>query len=153
MSKRKAVAFIAFLLIAAIGIVALVIAPRFLTQSSPLDKSIVKQFVYEIDPTYPPVAGLDVDLWNTVGLKDSSTTDASGYVTFAGLVDETYTIKWIWGGVEDSESQIIDCSQLVWDFGTNYLQSKSGGGLHLAEAWGQASRASRQVVGENQIDG
>ena len=147
MSKKKAVVFIAFLLIASVAV--LVVAPRFLTQSSPLDKSIVKQFVYDVDPTYPPVAGLDVDLWNTIGLKDSSTTDASGYVTFAGLVDETYTIKWMWGGVEDSESQIIDCSQLVWDFGTNVLQSKSGGGLHLAEARGQASHASRQVAGES----
>ena len=112
-----------------------VLVRPFLTPSSPLDKSIVKQFVYDIDPTYPPVPNLDVDLWNSIGLVDSGVTDASGYVTFAGLVDETYTVKWMWGGTEGSESQIIDCSKLVWDLGINYLESKSGGGLRLAEAW------------------
>jgi len=54
-------------------------------------------------------------------------TDSSGCVTFVDLLDETYTLKWMWGSVEYSESQEIDSSKIVWDLGTNYLESKSGG--------------------------
>ena len=132
MNNRKAVAFtiiiLAVALIFNVLLTIMVLSPLFIHNSSPLDKSIVKQFVYDIDPTYPPVVSLDVDLWNSIGIVDSGVTDVNGFVTFTGLVDETYTIKWMWGGVADSESMQIDCTQLVWDFGTNYLASKSGGG-------------------------
>ena len=126
LERKKAVVFTAFLVIASI-VVATILVPKFLTVSSPLDKSIIKQFVYEIDPTYPPVEGLNVDLFNDqLNPVDSVLTDASGYATFTGLVDETYTLKWMWGGVEGSDIIQVTCEQIVWDLGTNLLKSKSG---------------------------
>ena len=108
-------------------VVATILVPKFLTVSSPLDKSIVKEFVYDIDPTYPPVSGLSVDLYNSDLLPvGTEVTDASGYVNFVMLTDQTYTLRWTWGGVEYDHSELIDCTKLVWDLGTNYLESKSG---------------------------
>ena len=116
-------------------VVAAILVPQFSTSSSPLDKSIVKQFEYDIDPTYPPIVGLNVDLFNSqLNPVASVLTDASGYVTFIDLVDETYTLKWMWGGVEGSDIVQVTCDQIVWDLGTNRLESKSGGGLRLAES-------------------
>lgn len=134
MDKRKLLIFTILLLTTIAGVS--ISASHFLNSSSPLDKSIVKQFVYDIDPTYPPVTGLNVDLFNSqLNPVASIPTDATGYVTFVGLVDETYTLKWMWGGAEGSDIIQVTCEQIVWDLGTNYLQSKSGGGTYSAEAW------------------
>lgn len=122
-SNRKTALLLGFIVVASISTI------LFLNSisSSPLDTSIIKQFVYDIDPTYPPISGLNVDLYDGALLPvGSQITDATGYVTFTQLVDETYTLKWTWGGVESEHSQQIDCSQIVWDLGTNYLESKSG---------------------------
>lgn len=130
----KTITFTAFLVTAAVVATVAVhlITPflldPFIKPASPLDKSIVKQFVYDIDATYPPIVGLDVDLYNLIGIIDTQTTNASGHVTFDQLVDETYTLKWMWGGVEAQEQIQVTCDQIVWELPTNYLQSKSGGG-------------------------
>ena len=144
--NKKTVVFAISLITTIVSIAIVLSIPHFIvTSSSPLDKSIVKQFVYDIDPTYPPVAGLNVDLFNSqLSPVAALATDTTGYVTFTDLVDETYTLKWMWGGVEGSDVIQVTCEQLVWDLGTNYLESKSGGGLRLAEARGQASHASHQ---------
>lgn len=123
--NKKILLLAGFILVSAFSVVW---AQLLNSPSSPLDTSIVKQFVYDIDPTYPPVIALDVQLWNSVGIVDTEATNATGYVTFIGLKDETYTLKWMWGGVEDSESKQIDCTKILWDLGTNYLESKSGEG-------------------------
>ena len=126
LERKRAVVFTAFLVIASI-VAATILVPKFLTGSSPLDKSIVKQFVYDIDPTYPPIEGLNVDLFNSqLNPVASVLTNATGYATFSGLVDETYTLKWMWGGVEGSDTVQVTCDQIIYDLGTNYLGSKSG---------------------------
>ena len=141
MNKKKAMTFTSFLLKVAVVTMILclpsvVLVPPFLTPSSPLDKSIVKQFLYDIDPTYPPVEGLTVDLYNSALTSvDSTVTDVGGYATFLDLTDQTYTIKWMWGGLEKSETVMVTCDSMVFEL-TNYLESKSGGGLRLAEVWG-----------------
>jgi len=146
--NKKAVAFIAFVVFMALLFLISLFFVILSTVPSPLDKSIVKEFVYDIDPTYPPVVGLEVDLYNSIGLVDTEVTDLTGHVTFTGLKDETYTMKWMWGGVEKSESKMIDCTKIVWDWGTNKLESKSGGGLRLAEAREQS--LSRQPSSDSQ---
>ena len=125
--NKKTIVLAVSLITTIVTIVVLISVPHFLTtSSSPLDKSIVKQFVYDIDPTYPAVEGLNVDLFNSqLTPVGSVLTDATGYVTFAGLVDETYTLKWMWGGVEGTDVVQVTCDQLVWDLGTNSLESKS----------------------------
>jgi len=146
MNKRRIAVSITLLTILGLAVPSISI---FLPKPSPLDKSIVKQFVYDISPTYPPVVGLDVDLYNeALTPVASGVTDASGYVTFVGLTDQTYTIKWMWGGAEQTESKLIDCTQIVWDLGRNELESKSGGGLRLAEAREQS--LSRQPSSDSQ---
>lgn len=133
MDKRKLLIFTILLATTIAGVS--ISASHFLNSSSPLDKSIVKQFVYNIDPTYPPIEGLNVDLFNSqLTPVGSMLTDATGYVTFVGLVDETYTLKYMWGGVEGSDVIQVTCEQIVWDLGTNALESKSGGGQYSAEA-------------------
>ena len=125
--KKKTIVFTAIFALTMVAIILFSLT----RPASPLDKSIVKQFVYDIEATgYPPVAGLSVDLYNNdLTPVATETTDVDGYVTFVNLVDGTYTLEWMWGGVEDRQQQQIDCAQLVWDFGTSYLQSKSGGGI------------------------
>lgn len=131
MDKRKAVAFTAF----AVFVNLLVIISLFfltipvVAESSPLGKGIKKQFVYDLPaaaPPNPPVVGLDVSLYDGALIAiDSGVTDAFGYVEFVGLTDQTYTIKWMWGGAEKSETVEVTSDKLVFEL-TNSLQPKSG---------------------------
>ena len=136
MNKKKAMTFTTHLLMVAVVTMILclpsvVLVPPFLTPSSPLDKSIVKQFVYD---TLDPIIGLNVDLYDgALTAVDSGVTNATGHVKFIGLTDQTYTIKWMWCGAEDSETIEVTCDQCVFTL-TNTLQSKSGGGLNSAES-------------------
>ena len=131
LERKKAVVFTAFLVIASIVVVAILI-PKFLTGSSPLDRAIDKTFIYEASQN--PIPGLYVELYNENGLDPIATgaTNGLGNVVFDGLDLGTYTIKWTWGGSEASEVFTVDSSAFVFSR-TNVLQSKSGGGLHLAE--------------------
>lgn len=117
--------------------------PQFVYPSSPLDKTIVKRFAYIF--TEDPIAGLNVSLYDGNDFHKWQLTNATGHVAFAGLNDETYTLEWMWGGQEDCHQVQIDCTKLVWDLGTNYLPSKSGGG-NLVQVWEQNSHASQTLV-------
>jgi len=127
--KQKAGAFT----ISTVAIALLIVFSLFfgilLTVSSPLDKTIIKEFLYT--GTDDPISGLTVDLYNDgMAILATDITNATGHVRFEGLNDGTYSLKWMWGGVEDCEEIPIDCSQLVWEL-TNYLASKSGGEITL----------------------
>jgi len=117
-------AFIALVAaLAATGLLALF----FVSLSSPLDKTIVKEFLYT--GSSDPISALTVDLYNDgMAYIATDVTNATGHVEFGGLNDGTYSLKWMWGGVEGCEQIQIDCSKLVWEL-TNYLASKSGGGI------------------------
>ena len=144
--NKNARSFIAFQVLL---LVFTLLFPSFLTIPSPLGKCIVKQFVYNLSPDYPPIDGLTVSLYDSVpNYLDQQITNATGHVKFVGLPDGTYELRWMWGGVEDNELKSITSDKMVWEF-TNYLEPKSGGGLLLAEARGQASHASRQVIAKN----
>ena len=88
MNKRKPFAFAISLLTVAIALI--LISPRFSTPSSPLAKTLVGQFVYDI-PSSDPITGLPVELWNQNGLEPilAGVTNATGHVVFEGLLDET----------------------------------------------------------------
>jgi len=144
--NKKAVAFIAFVVFMALLILISLFFVILSTVPSPLDKTIVKQFAYECSKD--PIVGLNVSLYDGLGFHAWQLTNATGHVAFGCLDDETYTLKWMWGGVEKSESKMIDCTKIVWDLGTNYLKSKSGGGLRLAEAREQS--LSRQPSSDSQ---
>ena len=147
--KRNTVVFTAFLVIASI-VVATILVPKFLTGSSPLDRAIDKTFIYEA--TQNVVPGLYVELFNENGLDPiaTGTTDTGGNIVFDGLDLGTYTIKWMWGGGEHSEVFIVDSSAFVFSR-TNVLQSKSGGGLHLAEELGLIPCSSHQVIEKEEM--
>ncbi|MCS7124531.1 MAG: hypothetical protein NZ932_03850 [Candidatus Bathyarchaeota archaeon] len=99
---------------------------------------IIKHFYYDA-PYFdnPPIAGLDVTLYVGTTPVVTLKTDDTGTVVFDGKyveVGKEYYLKWLWGGVEETEGPITfkydDFGRLmncVWE-GKNYLKPKGGGG-------------------------
>jgi hypothetical protein len=128
-TKKKTIAATAFLLFL---LILAFLVPHFLGNSAdacgrhkpphhhprppPLGKTVVVQFVYQ-DGT-PIGEGLEVELWNSGHIVGTDTTNATGYVTFAGLIDETYHVEYNWQGIHivSGQALVVTCEKITWEF-------------------------------------